>query len=167
MGVLITQTEKKMNKMVVLAAAIAMTVAFGSCKSKQSAYRQAYEQAKEREIAQAEDKDMETRPIVSKPATNVQIRQEKLSAYSGEDASRLDRFSVVVGSFRNATNARSLKERLESEGYTPILAENEQGMLRVIVASFPSREEAIAAREAVKERYAPNFQDAWLLERAN
>ena len=80
--------------MVVLAAAIAMTVAFGSCKSKQSAYRQAYEQAKEREIAQAEDKDMETRPIVSKPATNVQIRQEKLSAYSGEDASRLDRFSV-------------------------------------------------------------------------
>ena len=135
--------------MVVLAAAIAMTVAFGSCKSKQSAYRQAYEQAKEREIAQAEDKDMETRPIVSK------------------DASRLDRFSVVVGSFRNATNARSLKERLESEGYTPILAENEQGMLRVIVASFPSREEAIAAREAVKERYAPNFQDAWLLERAN
>lgn len=114
MGVLITQTEKKMNKMVVLAAAIAMTVAFGSCKSKQSAYRQAYEQAKEREIAQAEDKDMETRPIVSKPTTNVQIRQEKLSAYSGEDASRLDRFSVVVGSFRNATNARSLKERLES-----------------------------------------------------
>ncbi|MCT9925384.1 SPOR domain-containing protein, partial [Enterococcus faecalis] len=62
---------------------------------------------------------METRPIVSKPATNVQIRQEKLSAYSGEDASRLDRFSVVVGSFRNATNARSLKERLESEGYPP------------------------------------------------
>lgn len=153
--------------MVVLAAAVAMTVAFGSCKPKQSAYRQAYEQAKEREIAQSEENETVAKPIVSKPASNVQIRQEKLSAYNGEDGSRLDRYSVVVGSFRNATNARSLKERLESEGYTPILAENEVGMLRVIVASFATYEEAAAAREAVKERYAPKFQDAWLLERSN
>ena len=39
-------------------------------------------------------------------------------------------------------------------------------MLRVIVSSFDTREEAAASREAVKARFAPEFKDAWLLENA-
>ena len=54
---------------------------------------------------------------------------------------------------------------MEEAGFKPILAENEHGMIRVIVASFMSREEAVSSREQIKERFAPQFQDAWLLER--
>ena len=52
-------------------------------------------------------------------------------------------------------------------GYNAVLATNEVGMLRVIVSSFDSREEAAASRDAIKARFAPDFKDAWLLENAN
>ncbi|MDO4672112.1 MAG: SPOR domain-containing protein, partial [Porphyromonadaceae bacterium] len=97
----------------------------------------------------------------------VVVRQENLSLYDGEDGNNLKRFSVVIGSFQNPTNAKNLKERMQQDGYNPVLAKNDQGMLRVIVTSFNSREEAAASRDAIKQRYAPNFQDAWLLEKTN
>ena len=103
-------------------------------------------------------------PAVSAPAPPVTVRKERVSTYSGEDATRLKRFSVVVGSFQNPTNARSLKERMEGQGYNAVLATNDAGMLRVIVASFDTRDEAIASRDAIRSRFAPDFKDAWLLE---
>ena len=104
---------------------------------------------------------------VSKPRTsNATTRSERINAAEGEDASRLKRYSVVIGSFKNKTNAYSLKERMQNEGYHAVLGENEQGMLRVIVSSFDDKADAAASRDAIKAKYAPNFQDAWLLERA-
>jgi cell division protein FtsN len=58
-----------------------------------------------------------------------------------------------------------MKDRMTAEGYKPVIAENERGLLRVIVASFDNRADAVRARDALKLKYAPNFQDAWLLER--
>jgi hypothetical protein len=54
---------------------------------------------------------------------------------------------------------------MEKQGYMPILAENEQGMLRVILTSHDNRAEAERSRDAVRSRHHPDFQDAWLLER--
>ena len=34
------------------------------------------------------------------------------------------------------------------------------------VASFDNKADAADSRDAIKAKYAPNFQDAWLLERA-
>lgn len=164
-----------MNKIWLFGAAISMVLAFGSCKPKQSAYKAAYEQAKEREMnAPVEEVVVERETVVveevapvSKPrVTNESTRSERINAAEGEDASRLKKFSVVIGSFRNKTNAYSLKERMENDGYKVVLGENEQGMLRVIVASYDDRGVAADSRDAFKQKYAPNFQDAWLLERA-
>lgn len=148
-------------------------LAFGSCKPKQSAYKAAYEQAKEKETTAPvteevdETYDEEEVAPVSKPRTsNATTRSERINAAEGEDASRLKRYSVVIGSFKNKTNAYSLKERMQNEGYHAVLGENEQGMLRVIVSSFDDKADAAASRDAIKAKYAPNFQDAWLLERA-
>lgn len=160
-----------MKKTAFIAAMLLAGLTFVGCKPKQSTYRQVYEQAKQREIAQ--NQGVSTAPetdddatIVSKPAQSaVAIRRERINAVEGENRSLLHRYSVVVGSFQNKTNAYALKERMQAEGYTPVLAENELGMLRVIVSSHSSREEAIASRDEIKARFAPNFQDAWLLER--
>ncbi len=54
---------------------------------------------------------------------------------------------------------------MQNEGYTPVLGENEQGMLRVIVTSFDDKGDAYESRNAIKRKYDPNFQDAWILER--
>ena len=55
---------------------------------------------------------------------------------------------------------------IQNDCYNAVLGENEQGMLRVIVASFDNKADAADSRDAIKAKYAPNFQDAWLLERA-
>lgn len=154
-------------------AALALVVGLGSCKSKKSAYRQAYEQAKQREIATQESVAKAVtyeEPVASTPApapvAPISVRKERVSTVDGENAGLLRRYSVVIGSFQNPTNARSLKERMVARGYNAVLARNEVGMMRVIVSSFDSREEAAASREAIKARFAPEFSDAWILENA-
>lgn len=161
-----------MNKIWLFGAAISVVFAFGSCKPKQSAYKAAYEQAKVKEStapveAVEEDEEVveEVAPV-SKPRTSTaSTRSERISVAQGEDASRLKRYSVVIGSFKNKTNAYSLKKRMENEGYHAVLGENAQGMLRVIVASYNDKADAADSRDAIKAKYAPDFQDAWLLER--
>lgn len=163
------------KKTIILLSALSLLFSVGGCKPKRSAYRQIYEQAKQREVAQYQESgqvsNQETEAssstvIVSKPAqTDIGVRKERLSLLQGEDASRLNSYSVVIGSFQNHSNAYSLKERMESAGYRPVLAQNEQGMLRVIISSFGSRGEAENSRNQIIEEFAPAFADAWILER--
>lgn len=156
----------------IMLASLALTVMLGlgtSCKSKKSEYRKAYEQAKQREIVSKENAlppaityEESAQPV--QPVQPITVRKERLQAVTGENTEHLKRYSVVIGSFQNPTNARALKEKMARLGYNAVLAKNELGMLRVIVASFNSREEAAASRDAVKARFAPDFNDAWLLE---
>ncbi|MDR1879865.1 MAG: SPOR domain-containing protein [Tannerellaceae bacterium] len=184
-----------MNKIWLFGTAMCMVLAFVSCKPKQSAYKAAYEQAKEREandpvevfddeedFADADEVDEFEIAPVSKPKTssesvatrqeefpvyqeNVTTRQEVINPYQGEATGVLKRYSVVIGSFRNKTNAYALKERMQYEGYSAMLGENGQGMLRVIVTSFDNKMDAVRSRDAFRSKYYPNFQDAWILER--
>ena len=160
-----------MKKVILASLALVVVASLSSCGAKKSAYRKAYEQAKQREVAtQATKPAVQYEAPVTTPeraAAPVTVRKERVTTYQGEDANRLKRFSVVVGSFQNPTNARNLKERMVKAGYNAVLATNEVGMLRVIVSSFDSREEAVASRDAIKARFAPDFKDAWLLENAN
>jgi cell division protein FtsN len=145
---------------------IVLTLLFSlnACKTKQSAYRAAYEAAQERELREAAKQDQEkTTPVVKpRPDTNETFQREKVTAIDGSGSIRP--YSVVIGSFINKTNAISLKERMQSKGYSPIVAQNEKGMYRVIVATFNDRAGAVAEKNRVKELYAPEFQDAWLLD---
>ena len=162
-----------MNKIWLLGAAACIALSLGSCKPKQSAYKAAYEQAKEKETTAPVEEVIEEVEVADEPApvskprySNAATRSERINVASGEDASRLKRYSVVVGSFKNRTNAYALKERMQNDGYNAVLGENEQGMLRVIVASFDNKADAADSRDAIKAKYAPNFSDAWLLEKA-
>ncbi|MDR1380149.1 MAG: SPOR domain-containing protein [Tannerella sp.] len=155
-----------MKKILLFGAAICCVFVLGSCKSKSSAYKTAYEQAKSSDNNwEGEEEDDETEVLTSEEISYESVKQEKVKPASGEDAAGLKRYSVVIGSFKNQTNAYSLKERMLDEGYRPVVAENDFGMLRVIVASFDSKADAARSRDAIKSKYAPNFQDAWLLER--
>jgi cell division protein FtsN len=140
----------------------------GSCKSKSSAYKTAYEQAKSNDndyAWEAEEEADDTEVLTSEEISYESVKQEKVKPASGEDETNLKRYSVVIGSFKNKTNAYSLKERMIDEGYRPVVAENDLGMLRVIVTSFDSKADAARSRDMFKSKYAPNFHDAWLLER--
>jgi cell division protein FtsN len=162
----INKIDETMKKILLFGAAISCVFMLGSCKSKSSAYKTAYEQAKSSDNNwEEEDEIDDTEVLTSEEVSYESVKQEKVKPASGEDESGLKKYSVVIGSFKNRTNAYSLKERMIDEGYRPVVAENDFGMLRVIVASFDSKADAARSRDNIKSKYAPNFQDAWLLER--
>jgi len=144
--------------------ALALLFSFNSCKPKESAYKAAYDAAKTRETTTNQNQTVET-PPVAKPAPYTgatSVQREKVTVVDG---SALQQFSVVIGSFLDPTNAKSLKERMTNQGFNSILAQNEKGMYRVIVATFNTKDKAAAERDRIKEQFYPNFQDAWILDK--
>lgn len=150
------------TKILLWGFALALLFSLGSCKSKESAYKAAYEQAKQKEMQ--ETSSIDEVPVSKKPAattSNATVTKERVTAVEGTG---LKRYSVVIGSFVNKTNATSLRERMTNQGYNAILAQNQQEMYRVIVASYDDKADAAQARDAIKSKYYPDFQDSWLLE---
>lgn len=163
-----------MKKLVVLGMGLCMALAFTSCKSSESAYKKAYEKAKQQEMAEAPVAEetvaapVVAAPVVAAPAPAPApvevgtVREEKVQLVSGNG---LKAFSVVCGSFGVKANADGLKSRLEADGYNALVVSNGQGMYRVIVASYDDRVQAAQARDNFKAKYSNNaeFQKSWLL----
>ena len=162
-----------MKKLVVLGMGLCVALAFSSCKSSESAYKKAYEKAKQQELAEAPAaaEEVEAAPVVAAPVATAPapapvagpVREEKVELVSG---SGLKAYSVVCGSFGVKSNAEGLKSQMDNEGYNAKVVYNAQNnMYRVIVESYDTHEEAARARDAFKAKY-PNrkdFQGAWLL----
>jgi cell division protein FtsN len=143
-----------------LVAVLALTLS--GCKAKQSAYQKVYEAAQARPtVYQAPPVPVYTpAPVTLTGPDPATFQMEKITSVDGRG---IKQYSVVIGSFLSKTNAESLKHRMQAFGYTPVLAQNEKGMYRVLVATFDDKADAYVQRDAVKERY-PEFEDAWLLE---
>ena len=153
-------------------------LAFSACKSSESAYKKAYEKAKQQELADTQTvaPAEEVAPVVSAPVETkvvesapADVRQEKVTVVTGNQDGLKD-FSVVCGSFGIKANAENLKSFLDSEGYNAIVVFNaEKAMYRVVVSTFADKASAAQARDAFKKKY-PNredFQGSWLLYRIN
>ena len=163
-----------MKKFFVLGMGLCVALAFSSCKSSESAYKKAYEKAKQQELAEADTADqpaVETAPVVTPaapapapaPVAQAPVRQEKVELVSGNG---LKAFSVVCGSFGVKANADGLKALLDGEGYNAKVVYNSaRNMYRVIVDSYDSRQEAAQARDAFKANHPTrkDFQSSWLL----
>ena len=143
-----------------------------SCKSKESAYKQAYEQAKAQEITDVQvNAPMDITPVEVAPVAPAEenydaapVRQEQVQAVSV--SGDLKPYSVVCGSFSLQANAQALKEYLVGEGYKAGIVKNvEKNMFRVIIGSYDTKPEAAKAREAFKVKYPSraDFQGSWIL----
>ena len=170
-----------MKKVVQISLALFCLVFFvASCKPKQSAYKSVYEAAKEREMQETSTESTHT--VVKDAGTlspiEVSVRKEKVTPVYHTDAAGLKSFNVVIASLSVKLNAESLKTRMENEGYPVILAQNEQGMYRVIVASYDDRQSAVEKRNEIYEKYSAKgdtdylrrtygvpFNDLWILQR--
>lgn len=164
--------KKNMKKSAVFVMSLCAVLAFTSCKSSESAYKKAYEKAKEQELAEAQTAPAEVTPVVATPVETVKVtvpaeegvRQERVTVVSGDDG--LKDYSVVCGSFTLKANAENLRNYLITEGYRPsVVYSAEYNMYRVIVSSYPDRSSAAEARDNFRARY-PNrddFKSSWLL----
>lgn len=167
-----------MKKFWLLGCGLCVALAFTSCKSSESAYKKAYDKAKQQELAQPTvSEPVDVTPVVSAPvqsstptapvvAPTGVVRQEKVTVVSGNG---LKDYSVVCGSFGFKANADGLKSELDAAGYNAVVVHNaEKNMYRVVVCSYDDKATAAQAREEFKKRYAndsrhPDFQKAWLL----
>lgn len=168
------------RKIAGIGLALACVIMFGSCKPKQSAYKSVYEAAKEREI----DENTSTPSVATRPASpsytssSESVKKEKITPVYESDAAGLKAYSVVIAAMSMKPNAESLKQRIEKDGYKVILVQNEQGMYRVIIASYDSKDQAVAKKneilsafsnvgdsETLRKKYGIPFNDWWILQR--
>jgi cell division septation protein DedD len=167
-----------MKKYMLLSAGLCLALVLTGCKSKESAYKQAYEKAKAAESAQAHEAAIEETPTVvatetpvvtqvqTRPVTqtkvvdnadNVRVTEERVSVVSGNG---LRNFSVVVGSFSIIANAEGLQQKLKNQGYDAQIVKNEQkNMYRVVATTFDDKASAAQSRDELIGTYA----GAWLL----
>ena len=170
-----------MKKYTLLCAGLCAAMVFTSCKSSESAYKQAYLKAKQQEELQQKAQEeqqqvqaafeqennvvvpMEEKPVtqtqVMDNADNVPVRQETVSVVAGTG---LKNFSVVVGSFSLKANAEGLQQTLKTQGYNASVVVNNNvtpAMYRVVATTFDTKGEAAASRNALQEK----FPGAWLL----
>ena len=154
----------------VLFGLLSVLLVFASCKSKESAYKQAYEKAKAQESAQVQvNAPVQVTPVATTPVTSdnydqTPVRQEQVAAVSVTGT--LKAYSVVCGSFSLQANAQGLKDYLVGEGYAAGIVKNvDNNMFRVIIGSYDTKAEAARAREAFKVKYPSraDFQGAWIL----
>jgi len=159
-----------MKKYLILSAGLSLALLVTGCKSKESAYRKAYDKAKAQETAAMQETNTESTPtvtpLVETPVTetkvvdnydNVSVRQENLTLVSGTS---LTGYSVVVGSFSLKANAENLQARLKNAGYNAQLAYNsERNMYRVIASTYANKADAARSRDQLRDTYP----DAWLL----
>ncbi|KAA6308774.1 hypothetical protein EZS27_039621 [termite gut metagenome] len=154
-----------MKKVNIVKLAIMLIVALASCKSSESAYKKAYETAKQKETANTTE---ETTVVPAPSTTSSNVRREKVKVISG-DVATLKAYGIVCGSFSLKTNADALKSYLQSEGYSKatVVFNTDIVMYRVIIDSYDAKESAISARNAFRAKYSyrEDFQSAWILER--
>ncbi len=165
-----------MKKLFMFGFSALLMFAFTACKSSESAYKKAYEQAKQQEVVVEEVEYVAPAPVVRvtpapkpqpKPVHDSSVREEKVTVVS-PGANNLRNYSVIAGSFGVKSNANNLKRVLDGEGYDAMVVYNaENNMYRVVVSTFDDKDSAQRARDSFKRRY-PNrkdFQGAWLLYR--
>ena len=136
----------------------------GNYEATKAAYEKAMEAAVERPTITSEtptdDAITEIQPMVS-TSSETKERTESVKAF---DNAKIQAYSVVVGSFKQRTNANGMCEQLKEDGYEAFVAQNAHGMYRVIACTFATREEAVAARKEIIKRYPTNFVgNPWLL----
>ena len=173
-----------MKKHLILVLSLCSAVVFTGCKSKESAYRQAYELARAQE-AQSGAAQVTPAPVVVTPQSNqgqagvVNVNPASSNASSASNAdvrtspggftmvsgNPLKAYSVVVGSFVTQANAEGLMTTLKARGYdarvvkTNETINNQTGWFRVIASSYDEKELAVRSRDELKASYA----GAWLL----
>ena len=102
-----------MKKLAVLGMGVCIVLAFSSCKSSESAYKKAYEKAKQQELAEPQTTAPveEVAPVVSAPveakvvesAPVGTIREEKVPEYSSNGCLNCDPLTVATLNFSSTS----------------------------------------------------------------
>lgn len=160
-----------MKKILLMGAAVCAVFMMSSCKSKESAYKKAYEKAKAQQTEAAAPvtttpvQQVTTQPVQQVTTTpvsdysNVAVRNENVTFVEG---SPLKQYGVVVASVTIKANGVALMQKLAGLGYNSCVAQaqvNGTTFYRVVACSYDTKPEAAQKRAQLEGQYP----GAWLL----
>lgn len=173
-----------MKKNLVLVFGLCAVALLSSCKSRESAYRQAWAQAMAQDKSQQNEQQVTTEdktetetvvtsvtPAPTTPTTTITTDHSDVREINGNmsvvSGNPLKAYSVVVGSFVTQANAEGLKSRLQQQGFDARVIKTDEvikgvtGWYRVIASSYDDKASAVQSRKSLSGTYA----GAWLLFR--
>ncbi|MBN2743582.1 sporulation related protein [Breznakibacter xylanolyticus] len=101
----------------------------------------------------------------AEPAKAVVVREEKVKVVENTTTDQaIYNYYCIIGSFRILDNARNFTQQLKSEGFQPVILENENGLYRISV-SGSNQEDAVRAKIADIRGQYPQYADVWLLKK--
>lgn len=98
------------------------------------------------------------------PDNSVSLRKESVTFTEAVDKSEneANTYFVILGSFGQLDNAKTFREDLLNEGFSPIILHSETGYYRVCVNSYKSEVEARSRVIEIRQAF-PKYADLWLL----
>lgn len=95
---------------------------------------------------------------------SVSLRKESVTFTEAADktGNEANTFFVILGSFGQLDNAKSFRETLLNEGFSPIILHSETGYYRVCVNSYKGEAEARSRVTEIRQAF-PKYADLWLL----
>lgn len=96
----------------------------------------------------------------------IPVIEEKFDFERKEDEviHEVNRYFVILGSFRISDNANRFRDHLATQGFDPVILLSETGFNRVCVNSYVNEAEARQRVMQIRRAY-PQYNDAWLLIR--
>jgi len=146
------------TKLIISLLIIGLATACGTKKNNLSA---AYEVATETQTEVKTETDDATATVATEQAMSDAKITETKDRYQMENGQFVEKpFHIIVGSFKNETNAKNLRNTLSKNGMNAFVAVNKDGMFRVFAVS--SDDEKTVRIELVKVRQT--YPDAWILK---
>ena len=152
-----------MKKFFVMGLGLSAVFAMTSCKSSESAYKKAYEKAKQQQVVATEQEPTQTQTTTQVEVTPV-TPSTTTSTATNADVNTVrvqsENVTVVCGSFSLKANAEGLQKTLSNAGYNAQIAYNEaKNMYRVVASTYDDKAAAVQSRNTLRGTYP----DAWLL----
>lgn len=146
------------TKLIISLLIIGLATACGTKKNNLSA---AYEVATETQTEVKTETDDATATVATEQDMSDAKITETKDRYQMENGQFVEKpFHIIVGSFKNETNAKNLRNTLSKNGMNAFVAVNKDGMFRVFAVS--SDDEKTVRIELVKVRQT--YPDAWILK---
>ncbi len=159
---LIIKISNNMKRISLILGIVSLGLVFmlSACKSRQKLVYIPYSDV------EAIGVDEETVEVPTEPETEIinegteqETLKETFNLAEGNENSFDKTYHVVVGSFGIKNNAINLKNILLKEGNDALVVQNEQGMFRVIIASYEDYNSAHNKISKIEKRFA----DSWVL----
>jgi len=128
-----------------------------ACKSNLEAYNRAYQKLKDKEEAKVHSRAKTTMTVhldslASSTDSTAIYPTENLTLLLGTEKMFLD-YNLVAKTFINRTNARGYYEQMKEYKYPALLVQNQDQLYRIIIASFPTPEQAEGKKAELVEKF--------------